>query len=65
MNRSLNFLLIVYPSGCYPYIEQDPFILLRSPHLYVIGNQPEFETDMIEGVEPSQFKYISSLNLPI
>ncbi|KRZ95801.1 DNA polymerase delta subunit 2 [Trichinella sp. T8] len=28
--------------GCYPYKDQDPFILDRLPHVYFAGNQPTF-----------------------
>ncbi|KAG8901171.1 hypothetical protein FRB99_005504 [Tulasnella sp. 403] len=34
---------------CYPYLNQDPFILTRCPHIYVVGNQPEFATDIVTG----------------
>lgn len=27
---------------CYPYSDNDPFILKEWPHVYIIGNQPEF-----------------------
>ncbi|CCF60129.1 hypothetical protein KAFR_0J00610 [Kazachstania africana CBS 2517] len=39
---------------CYPYKNNDPFILKEWPHLYVIGNQPEFgsrETKMSNGAK--------------
>lgn len=32
---------------CHPYFSADPFIISESPHLYVIGNQPEFKTKLI------------------
>jgi DNA polymerase delta subunit 2 len=34
--------------GCYPYFSSDPFIMTRTPHIYVIGNQPRFETRIVE-----------------
>lgn len=34
--------------GCYPYAEQDPFILDETPHVYFIGNQPQFGFRSIE-----------------
>lgn len=36
-------------SGSYPFQDKDPFILPRSPHVYFVGNQPEFATGVCEG----------------
>jgi DNA polymerase delta subunit 2 len=33
---------------CYPFDERDPFTLLETPHVYIVGNQPRYETSMIE-----------------
>ncbi|PLW48755.1 hypothetical protein PCASD_03195 [Puccinia coronata f. sp. avenae] len=33
---------------CYPFRERDPFVLSRLPHVYFIGNQPQFETRVVE-----------------
>ncbi|GAA5983099.1 hypothetical protein JCM5350_006814 [Sporobolomyces pararoseus] len=33
---------------CYPFTDRDPFILEQTPHVYFIGNQPKFETKLIE-----------------
>lgn len=37
----------------YPFPDQDPFVLLHRPEIYVVGNQPEFETGVVgpEGEE--------------
>ncbi|KAG5361559.1 DNA polymerase subunit delta-2 [Yarrowia sp. C11] len=37
---------------CYPYGEDDPFIIRETPHVYFCGNQDEFQTSVIhhEGV---------------
>lgn len=32
--------------SCYPYTKQDPFILDSTPHVYFVGNQPEFSARM-------------------
>jgi DNA polymerase delta subunit 2 len=32
---------------CHPYFTGDPFILDETPDLYLIGNQPRFETKMV------------------
>lgn len=36
--------------GCYPFFDQDPFIIEGSPHCYVIGNQPAFATAIVNGI---------------
>lgn len=33
---------------CHPFKDEDPFILESRPHIYVIGNQPTFETSLEE-----------------
>lgn len=33
---------------CYPFEENDPFTLTETPHVYIIGNQPKFETSLVE-----------------
>jgi DNA polymerase delta subunit 2 len=33
---------------CHPYFTSDPFILANTPDFYVIGNQPEFQTKLVE-----------------
>ncbi|TKX25168.1 DNA polymerase alpha/epsilon subunit [Elsinoe australis] len=34
---------------CYPFQEGDAFVIKSCPHVYMAGNQPRFETDLIEG----------------
>lgn len=36
-------------TGCYPFQEGDAFVIKSCPHVYMAGNQPRFETDLIEG----------------
>ncbi|KAI5964348.1 HYS2 [Candida pseudojiufengensis] len=37
---------------CYPYDNYDPFIFNKDlPHLYFVGNQPKFETDIYKCVD--------------
>ncbi|KZV94084.1 hypothetical protein EXIGLDRAFT_673445 [Exidia glandulosa HHB12029] len=33
---------------CYPFYTKDPFALDASPHVYVIGNQPTFATELVQ-----------------
>lgn len=37
--------------GCFPYYDDDPFILLEDqcPHVYFAGNQPEYGSKVIAG----------------
>jgi DNA polymerase delta subunit 2 len=33
----------------YPFKSADPFVLEEAPHVYFIGNQPAFESRIVEG----------------
>jgi DNA polymerase delta subunit 2 len=33
---------------CHPYFDMEPFILPMTPDFYVVGNQPEFSTELVE-----------------
>jgi DNA polymerase delta subunit 2 len=39
------FNLFVWP-GCYPYLNDDPFVIPRRPSIFAVGNQPEFQTTL-------------------
>ena len=34
---------------CYPFQDGDAFVLKECPHVYFVGNQPKFETTLVEG----------------
>ncbi|KAG9015471.1 hypothetical protein FRB94_000076 [Tulasnella sp. JGI-2019a] len=36
---------------CYPFLHRDPFMLEKTPHIYVIGNQPEFASEILTNEE--------------
>lgn len=36
-------------TGCYPYQDKEPFVIEETPHVYFAGNQPKYETTVIEG----------------
>ena len=36
-------------SGCHPYYIKDPFILEKCPHVYFVGNQPKYQSKIING----------------
>ncbi|EMD38621.1 hypothetical protein CERSUDRAFT_123186 [Gelatoporia subvermispora B] len=33
---------------CHPYFTADPFVITQTPDIYVIGNQPEFATQLVK-----------------
>ena len=33
---------------CYPFQDRDPFILTRTPEVYFVGNQPVYESRVVE-----------------
>ena len=35
--------------GCYPFQDKDQFVIEECPHVYFVGNQPAFETAIIDG----------------
>lgn len=37
--------------GCYPFYQNDPFILQECPHVYFSGNAPSFESKIVKGQE--------------
>lgn len=34
---------------CYPFADDDPFVMQTCPHIMFAGNQPEFDTQLLEG----------------
>ncbi|KAL8714663.1 MAG: hypothetical protein Q9220_001612 [cf. Caloplaca sp. 1 TL-2023] len=34
---------------CYPFQDNDPFVIEECPHVYFVGNQPRYDTMVIEG----------------
>jgi len=55
LQRSLEFqhLAPTAPDtlGCYPFAEKssDPFVMSECPHIYFAGNQPRFESTLVQG----------------
>ncbi|KAL8702687.1 MAG: hypothetical protein Q9201_004148 [Fulgogasparrea decipioides] len=34
---------------CYPFQDKDPFVIEECPHVFFVGNQPRYDTTVIEG----------------
>ena len=57
LQRSLEFqhLAPTAPDtlGCYPFAnkEEDPFVVRQCPHIFFAGNQPRYESKMVEGAD--------------
>jgi len=47
---------------CYPFIDQDPFIISECPHVYFIGNQDQFQTKIAEGSNGQTVRLIALPN---
>lgn len=52
-------LLIENMIGCYPFQDKDRFVMESCPHVFVIGNQPRFETTLIEGPNGQMVRLIA------
>ena len=48
--------LPVLAAGCHPFDDSDPFLLTAAPDIYVVGNQPHFDTCL--ATSPSLFSSI-------
>lgn len=35
--------------GCYPFQDKDQFVIEECPHVYFVGNQPRYDTTVIDG----------------
>lgn len=44
--------------GCYPFQENDPFVMEHCPHVLFCGNQPEFSTDLVIGEQGQRVRVI-------
>lgn len=36
-------------TGCYPFQDNDQFVIEECPHVYFVGSQPAFETAIVDG----------------
>lgn len=37
--------------GCFPFYDQDPFVISELPHVFFAGNQPEFASTIVQAAE--------------
>ncbi|KAI5239517.1 hypothetical protein E4T43_06718 [Aureobasidium subglaciale] len=44
---------------CYPFQDKDQFVLETTPHVYIVGNQPRFESTVVEGPDGQSCRIIS------
>ncbi|KAG1673299.1 hypothetical protein FOA52_002579 [Chlamydomonas sp. UWO 241] len=44
---------------CYPYHDIDPFILSSTPHVFFVGNQPEFAVGEISGPSGTRVRLVA------
>ncbi|CAO3703164.1 unnamed protein product [Rhizopus stolonifer] len=42
----------------YPFKDRDPFIIDKCPHVYFIGNQPEFDDNLLQGPDGQKIRVI-------
>ena len=45
--------------GCYPFQDKDQFLIEDCPHVFLVGNQPNFETAIIEGPQGQNVRLIA------
>ncbi|CAL1372386.1 unnamed protein product [Linum trigynum] len=45
--------------GCYPFTDRDPFLVESCPHVYFAGNQPKYDTSLLNGPEGQIVRLIS------
>ena len=48
-----------YGVGCYPFQDKDQFVIEECPHVYVVGNQPTFESTVIHGAAGQSVRLIA------
>ncbi|KAI7817596.1 DNA polymerase alpha/epsilon subunit B-domain-containing protein [Gamsiella multidivaricata] len=43
---------------CYPFGDKDPFIMEQVPHVYFVGNQDKFATELVIGMEGQRTRVV-------
>ena len=44
---------------CYPFHDRDQFVIEHCPHIFFVGNQPRFETTVIDGPGDQQVRLVA------
>lgn len=44
---------------CYPFQDGDAFVMKECPHVFFVGNQPRFETVVVEGPEGQSVRVVA------
>ncbi|XP_026411833.1 DNA polymerase delta small subunit-like [Papaver somniferum] len=44
--------------GCYPFTDRDPFLIENCPHVYFVGNQSKYDTQLLKGSEGQSVRLI-------
>ncbi|KAK1065078.1 DNA polymerase delta small subunit Cdc1 [Friedmanniomyces endolithicus] len=44
---------------CYPFQDGDQFVMKECPHVFLVGNQPKFETTVVEGPLGQQVRVLA------
>ncbi len=52
-------LLLTRNQGCYPFQDKDQFVIQECPHVFFVGNQPNYETAIIEGPQGQSVRLIA------
>ncbi|KAF9368649.1 hypothetical protein CPB97_004403 [Podila verticillata] len=44
---------------CYPFKDRDPFIMTKTPHIYFIGNQDKFASQLVTGKQGQRTRVVT------
>lgn len=50
--------LLMHIIGSYPFHEKDQFVIEECPHVFFVGNQPEYKTSLLEGEDGQQVRVV-------
>ena len=46
-------------AGCYPFQEDEPFVITECPHVFFVGNQPQFASTVLQGRDGQSIRLIA------
>lgn len=50
--------LLICAIGSYPFHDKDQFVIEECPHVFFVGNQPEYKTSLLEGGDGQQVRVV-------